>query len=118
MTILNRNLKQTAVYWADASVNDKFGNRTYTAPVEISVRWETRTEKFIGIDGREDISRAVVFFGQDVDVGEFVFLGSLTDITSSIDETNPKNVDNAFEIKRFDKIPNLKATDFERKAFL
>ena len=57
------------------------------------------------------MSKAFVFVGQDLDSEGWLFLG-----TSS--EANPKDVDGALEIRQFIKTPNLKATDFERKAIL
>jgi|TARA_R100001530_G_scaffold56739_1_gene41378 hypothetical protein len=117
MSFLTRNHNQTAVYWGTPAT-DKFGSRTFADPVELSVRWEDRNDKFIDAGGREDVSRAFVFLGQDIDLGGFLFLGSLSDIDSSTDETKPENVDNSFEVKAFVKTPNLKATNFERKAIL
>jgi len=115
MGFLTKNHNQTIVYWASPSVSDKWGNRTFTAPVELSGRWEDRQDLFIDPSGRERVSRAVVFLGQDVDVGGYLYLGTLLSISSAV---NPKSVTNAYEIRAFSKIPNLRSSDYERKVTL
>lgn len=110
MSFLTRNHNQTITYWG-APVKDKFGVKTFDAPVQITGRWEDSTELFIDSSGRESVSRAFVFVGQDLDSEGWLFLG-----TSST--ADPKSVADAFEIKQFKKTPNLKGTDFERMAIL
>lgn len=117
MSFLTKNHNQTVVYWA-LDAKDKWGNRTFVAPVELAARWEDRQDLFIDASGRESVSRAFIFLGQDIDLGGFLFLGELSDIDSSVDETNPKNVGNSYEIKAFNKTPNMKNTDFERVVIL
>lgn len=117
MSYITRNHKQTIVYWASPSP-DKYGGFTYTVPVDIIGRWEDRQEVFFDKEGKELKSKSIVYLGQDVDLGGFLYLGALSDIASSIDETHPRNVDGAEEIRGFSKIPNIKATDFERRAFI
>ena len=56
-----------------------------------------------------------MFVDRDVDVGGVLMLGMLTDVD---DVNNPKANEGAWEIKRFDKIPTLKADQFLRRVFL
>jgi len=114
MSFITRNHKQTIVYWG-TPVMDKFGARTFAAPVEITGRWEDKQELFIDVGGRESVSRAFVYLGQDVDLGGYLYLGTLTSISS---EANPKNVSAAYEIQAFIKTPNIKSTDYERRVVL
>lgn len=107
---LERNLKQTITYWA-APIPDGWGGYTFTSPTTISARWEDTQELFVNAQGKEEKSRAVVWLGQDVDIGGYLYNGTSTD-------ENPKTVAGAFPIKSFSKIPNIKATKFERKAWL
>ena len=116
-SFINRKHKQTIVYWSRSGVSG-FGQTSFATPVEIMGRWEDKETRFIDNTGAEDVSDAVAFVGQDVVVGDWLFLGELTDIDSSIDETDPNNVSGAKEIKAKTKIPTLKADKFERKAFL
>ena len=121
MSIITRMRKQTAVYWALEGVEsggddyDNFGQPQYTTPVELTVRWEARTEEFLDSQGTRVLSNAIVYAGQDVDIAGVLMLGELTDIT---DADNPKENDDAWEIKRFEKLPNLRNTEFLRTVFL
>lgn len=114
MSWLTENLHQTAVYWANP-VADGYGGYTYDAPVEIICRWEEAQELFINKEGIEQRSRAKVFLAQDVDEEEYLYLGALTDIASG---SSPQDVEGAYEIRAFKKIPTLDAADYERKCWL
>lgn len=121
MGIIDRSRKQTAVYWGlggneSAGVDfDDYGQPLYTAPAEIRVRWEDVNEEIVLEDKTTMISRAKVMTGIDVRPGELLFLGELTDLPAGVD---PREVDGAWEIMKFNKLPNLKATEFLRTAFL
>lgn len=110
MSYITRNLKQKATYWAPTGVDD-FGNQTFAAPITLNCRWEGRTELFIDIDGKEQRSAARVYVNQDVLVGGYLFEGVTT-------VADPKTIKAAREIRDFRKIPNLRATEFERRALL
>lgn len=121
MSIISRMRKQTAVYWAlegaESGGNDfdDFGQPLLTTPIEIKCRWEAKTVEFIDAKGTRQLSNAVVYVDQDVDVGGVLMLGELTDI---VNEDTPKENDDAWEIRRFDDLPNLKATEFLKTAYL
>ena len=121
MSIISRMRKQTAVYWAPESEEsagddfDDFGLPQVTIGVEISVRWEDRTEEFIDAEGMRQLSNAIVYVDQDVIIGGILMLGELTDITDAV---NIKENDGAWEIRRFDKLPIIRATEFLRTAYL
>lgn len=115
-TLLTHNLKQTTVYWGNPQ-NDGFGGRTFDDPVEVDVRWEERQELFIDTNGQEVRSQAVVYIAQDVDMGGYLYLGDLDD-PSSAEEDDPLTVSGAYEIRGFQKIPDIKAGQFLRKIWL
>jgi hypothetical protein len=121
MGIITKMKKQTAVYWPSETSEsagdafDDYGKPVVADPIEIDCRWEDVSEEFSDATGTRQISRAKVYVDRDVDVGGILMLGELTDIT---DEVNIKENDGAFEIRRFDKLPNLKATEYLRTAFL
>jgi len=107
---------QTAVYWGNP-VPDGYGSFTFDTPVEIACRWEDRTGTFMSNKGEQIFSKAHVFTTQDVDERGWIYLGELTDLDSDPDD--PKIIDNAYEIKRFDKSPSLQSTtEFVRKSYL
>lgn len=110
------SLKQTAVYWG-TPVSTGAGGRTFADAVELDVRWEERHDMFIDAQGQEKQSSAVVFVDQDVDIGGYLFLGDLDDLSSG-EEGDPMTVSGAYEIRQFDKIPDSKGTSFLRKAWL
>lgn len=113
---LTRNLEQTAVYWASPSPSGR-GGYSYDDPVELDVRWEDKQEKFVDVNGQEMISGAIVIVDQDVDIGGILFLGDLDDLDSS-EEASPGSVKQAWEIRKFEKTPNIKALGYYRKAYL
>ncbi len=102
---------QTATYWAPSTLNE-YGERSYSAPVAINVRWEEKTEEFIDKPtGKEQQSHSIVYSESDVVEDGFLFLGA------SVSST-PKDVAGAFPIRRFDKSPTLKANRYIRKIWL
>jgi hypothetical protein len=114
MRILTTMLKQTCVYWAFSSI-DQFGEKTFSSGVDISCRWEAKTEEFLDAMGERQLSNAVVCVDRDIAVGSVLMLGTTSDIT---DETTIKENAGAWEVKRFDKLPTLKATEFLRTCYL
>ena len=83
--------------------------------MQILVRWDDKVEEFLDFEGERKLSNAVVYVGQDMSLGGILMLGTLADITDSV---NIKENAGAWEIRRFDKIPNLKASEFLRIAYL
>ncbi len=122
MSLITRMRKQTAVYWAllgedSAGVvdYDDHGQPQYTDPVEIECRWESVTVEFLDAQGTRQLSNAVVYPGEDLDLGGVLMLGELTDIT---DDDIPKENDDAWEIRKFEKLPTLRNTEILRTVYL
>jgi len=111
---MNFELNQTAVYW-ERLTPDGLGGWTWEDPVEIAVRWESIVEKYTDVNGVERRSQAKVFLEQDISEGDYLYLGDLDDITSG---SLPGNTKGAFQVRRFDKIPDLAGTEFLRRAWL
>ena len=124
MDIIENTYAQTAVYWG-APTPDGYGGNTFAAPIEVVCRWEDK-EQFLGsqvggeVTGGLMLSRSIVFLKQDVDEEGYLYLGTLADLDlDSIGYINPKEVDKAYIIKRFEKTPSMvNPTVFLRKAFL
>jgi len=120
MSLITRMRKQTAVWWPLTTDSgevqfDNYGQPIHGDPQEIDVRWEDKTEEIIGVDGTVVTTRSKVFVGEDMSVGDVLFLGELTDLTN---EDNPKANSGAYEVVQFSKTPNLRATEFLRIAYL
>ncbi len=109
-------LQQTAVYWASPKT-DGIGGFTWADPVEIKCRWTDSTNVVTGRDGQELVSRAFVLVDRDLEEQGVLFLGTLLELDST-QEDDPTELDGALLIKRFDKIPDIPAKLFLRKAFL
>lgn len=119
--------KQAAIYWPPATVDD-YGAPTQGALVELvldgadnyRVRWEDKNEEFLDAAGTTRRSAALVYVpalpdGGEVEVGGFLWLGVRADL---LDETDPTANEGAWEVRRVDHLPNLKATETLRTAYL
>ena len=113
---LKRACTQTAVYWGTPAP-DGYGGFTFADPVEIACRWQDKIETIKNDKGEEVISNATVFVLQDVSQNGYLFLGELTDL-SSAEEADPRGIDNAKMILKFDKSPALKGDTYVRKVYL
>lgn len=116
MSYIIENLNQTIIYWKQL-LPDGYGGFTFDSPVEILGRWEDKSQLFINNAGQEIKSSSVVFVKQDISEGDFLFLGEISDIDSGLLDT-PEDVPNAKQVRGFRKIPNIDASDFERKVWL
>ena len=116
-TFMTRANKQCLVYWA-FSARDGYGGATFSTPVEIWGRWEDKQKMFTDNLGNQLISSSIVYLSQEVAANDWLFLGGLADIATSIDNTNPKNVASAQQIRATTKVPSLRANKFQRIAFL
>ena len=121
MSLVTRMRKQKCVYWplgsaeSGGSDEDSYGNPSHGSPIEIDCRWEDGNKEFVGSKGTTELSSARVFVDRDMQVGEMLMLGELD---SSVDQDDPRNNQGAYEIRAFQKTPNLKATEFLRIAVL
>jgi len=112
MGIISKMRKQTAVYWPPGSV-DAYGRPTQGTAVEISCRWEDVHEQFLSATGEEQTSNAIVYTSQDVELGGYLWLGAIASKPAE-----PELDKNAYEIRKFEKLPNLKVSEFLRTAIL
>ncbi len=113
----------TAVYWAPLG-EDGEGGKVFAEPVEIDCRWEHRTQVIIDRNGKEIGARGSVIVTEDVEEEGYLFHGTLDDLEDSEGDSSggyydPAQIDEAWEIKQFEKIPILRSTtQFFRKAYL
>jgi hypothetical protein len=111
---VERVLRQVAVYWGVKRF-DNSGRPMYEQPVEIKCRWEDIHEQFVDDQGHDHVTTAIVMVDRDLVVQGVLWLGSLEQVTS---ETSPFENKGAFEIKKFDKIPNRAGTKWFREVSL
>ena len=119
ISFIKKVCAQTAVYWGNP-VADGTGGYTFDAAREISCRWDDRGELFKDDKGNTIRSRAKVLIPQSDAVQDegWLFLGDLDD--SGLDsDSNPMEVEGAYQIKRIDRTPLFKSsTDFVITAYL
>lgn len=113
---ITNSLKQKAVYWASPA-SDGMTGRTFDTAVELSVRWEERGELFVDSTGQERTSRAVIFVSQDVDLGGYLYLGTFASLDSG-EAVDPFELDEAYEILQFAKVPDRSGIVFVRTVWL
>lgn len=110
-TLFNTDLMlQTATYWG-LPTPDVYGGGTFPAPVEIACRWEEKTELIRDRDGREVVSMATVYPDRELDEDGWLFLGSSA-------AADPHEVEGAYQIKSFRKVPDIFNEHHEFKAML
>jgi len=123
--LLTRTCKETCVYWGNPA-NDGEGGKTFDDPVELYCRWEELNQVVTDNKGAMTTSRAVVYLLQDVDEEGMLYLGTLeslyddyaTESSASVVD-NPIEIEGAYVIKRFEKLPVLgSTTEFTRRVYL
>ena len=113
---ISKYLIHTAVLWVKSGINS-YSEITFVAGVEIAVRWEIRQENFIGNNGRNLVSKALVHVNQDIIPDSFLYLGELIDLSAE-QIVNPKLLDTAFAIKAFRKASSVSGNYILRKVYL
>jgi hypothetical protein len=107
---------QDCVYWSNP-VPDGMGGYTYT-PIDIKVRWDGKTKRVMDATGNEVVSNAEILVTQDVEVGGYLYLGTVAGLTAQ-EQANPKLLDEAYPIIRKDVTPLFQSsTEFVRTVYL
>ena len=116
MSLISRMRRQTAVWWARTGV-DSYGAPEWAEPVEIACRWEEKAELIRTAAGDEVVSRAVVYVDRDMNEGDMLAVGTLLALDSG-QVSDPREVDGVGEVKSFGAVPNLRATEELKTAWL
>jgi hypothetical protein len=99
-----------ATMWA--TTPDGYGGHSVTNPVHIKCRWVDRNEEFINpLNQREEVSRAVVYVDRSVKVNDWLTKGH-------VDNLDPAALDVAYQVRRYDEIPDLRSLYMVRKVYL
>ena len=114
MSLITKMRRQKGVYWAPLGT-DTFGKTTYAPAVEISCRWDDVAEAYIDRLGATKISLAKVYPSVPVELAGVLWLGTLDSVVHLLE---PFKNSGAYEIRRVDNIPNLRATETLRIATL
>ena len=125
-TFIESKLTDIAVYWGNPQ-DDGQGGKTFDPPVEISCRWKD-IQQIMGLLGDDDkgerlISRATVIVSMDLDYNGMLCHTTLDALYDSAEssgaEIDPMTLENAYLIKRLQKVPSLNNKNIcYRKVFL
>ncbi len=113
MSWLTQGLVQSITHWAQTSVRDSYGNVEWATPVLVKGRWEQQNQLITDAEGKEVVSKAMVFLVSDVTEGDYLMLREFTS-----GEIDPTQIEEADKILVFSKTPDLRGTLFERVAML
>jgi hypothetical protein len=111
MTAYTKNMRQTATYWPPED-NDGFGGRVLGYPRTIQCRWQDTTDLFRDAEGREAVGTAIVYPAEELQLRGYLALGDHTDVS------DPKDLAEAYEVRRVQQSPSLAATEVLHKVFL
>jgi hypothetical protein len=100
-----RDLYQRAVLWPATGGNDRFGQPTVGAPVEIAVRWLDIEETVMDPKGNLWALKAKVVVAQQVKMGSRMWLGQLSDWYATGSAGQPDDLTVCIS---FDRTPDMK----------
>ena len=106
MAIIKTMRKQRAVLWVRSSTPDVYGRFSYDTPVEIRCRWEDVIQEFRDSKGQTVMSKSIVYVDRIIKVGDMLRRGTIDD-----DEpVDPRDLpEQAYEVQRFDQLPDIRA---------
>jgi len=103
---------QPAIYWGGATP-DGYGGTTYTAPVQIYVRWQNKMKIVTDKDGKEITSSAEVLSPNRLNIQSHIMLGELKDVLVSAGVYKTPEQCDSFQIRSNEEIPLLKSTTMD-----
>lgn len=113
MSIITRMRRQKAVYWERGEVN-QYGQFSFQVPVEIDCRWEDGTGEAPTPQTQGEVYSSRVYVDRIMNLGDALRYGELDSDTPD----DPSEDSLAKIVRRFDQIPNLRATETLYIAFL
>lgn len=114
MSLITRMRKQKAIWWERSAGTDRHGKYSFSAPVEIDCRWEDVRGEILSPTAERQMSVTTVYVDRDMSVGDRLQLGEMESDTPD----NPMDSATSHEIQRFEKLPNLKKTEYLLTAYL
>lgn len=114
MSLITRMRKQKAIWWQRSAGTDRYGKFSYSDPVEIDCRWEDAIGEMLSPTTEKHMAMTTVYVDRDMSVGDRLQLGEMESDTPA----NPLDSATSYEVERFEKLPNLKNTEYLRTAYL
>jgi len=75
---------EDATYWASGTP-DGYGGFTYASPVALKVRWQDQQERLVDSDGKEFVSRAIIYTDSKLDKNGWIYRGTSAAATPAAD---------------------------------
>jgi len=111
--IVGKVLVDDAIYWAPDSVN-QFGEKTFSAPIGLKVRWEDSATQIVTPEGEEIVSRSLIMIDRDIEYGGYLKHGIITGGVNA----NPMQENDAYPVLLKKDTPNIKNTVTLREVYL
>lgn len=102
---LKRICTDTAVYWSTPTLNTD-GTLDYATGIEIKCFWKEHRTLVKTAEGKEIMSKAMIYVIDDLDEQGMLYHGYLKDLTDA-QKADPKEVTKAYEIIDIVKTPSL-----------
>lgn len=98
--------KDACVYWEVTGL-DGFGNPTFLPAIQTSVLWSGNTKQIMNNEGEVTVPQSVIFTSIEMKTGDYLFRGSLTDLTAEQLLDPKKNGDRILTVKDSHSILNV-----------
>lgn len=99
--------KQKAVWWERSLTADRFGKFSFSEPAEIDCRWDDSGSEYRDKEGQVAMTQATIYPDRVLKEGDKLRKGEM----ATDEPEDPTNLLTAFEVQRFEQIPNLKNTE-------
>lgn len=108
---LERHMHDDVTHWP-VTGSDGFGGFLFGTPVKIKARWEDKNVLFLGTNGEEETSNAIVYVPAAVPIGDYLGLGDL------VATPDPTSIDGPFRVRAANRSTDLRALSEINKAIL
>ena len=108
--IAPKRLFPQKVTWWIRTGSDQYGASIFGTPKVIGARWEDKNMQYNDRQGNTATSSAIVYVDRDVEVGDYLMLGE--------SESNDPLLVDAYEIKKYNKSPDIRNLTNSRKVIL
>lgn len=113
--LLTKMFIENIVWWSQSGSEDGFGKAVFSSPVEIEGRWVKKRELFRSVNGKEEVSNAIVRTDRYIAVGDYLYRGDLDSVSNVSD---PRTLAGAYEVRDAQDVPTFRGTQDYRKAIL
>lgn len=116
MSLITKMRRQYAWYWSQSGVDD-YGRRSWTAGTKIEVRWEDVQEEILDpLTGDRIVSTSTVYVDRDMLLGDVLELTTSDAVLGAVNDPIARS--RSFVVKKFDKLPTIKANEYLQTVYL